>query len=39
MIINVLVQGIIISVISIYVQKFGLNDTQRDDFYNTVIML
>ena len=36
-VIKVLVQGNIISVISVYVHQCGLDDTQKDDFYDSII--
>lgn len=32
-----LVQGIIISVISVYAQQCGLDNSRKDDFYDTLI--
>ena len=34
--IKVLVQGIIISVISVYAQQHGLDGSQKDDFYDSL---
>ena len=36
-VIKVLVWGIIISVISAYFLQYGLGDSQRDDFYDSLI--
>ena len=36
-VIKIFVQGIIISVISVYVPQFGLDNIQKDDFYDSLI--
>ena len=35
-VVKVLIQGIVISVILVYAPHFGLDDDQKDDFYDVV---
>ena len=37
-VIKVFIQGIIISVISVYASQRGLDDSEKDDFYVSLIM-
>ena len=38
-IVKVLAQGIVISVISVYAPQCGVDDRQKDDFYNSFIVV